>query len=80
MKPMLLHAGLQDARVAEHRQEIPSKWERLGDLALLPSQAFQSGAFKSLGIGLWDTVAAALGVARLARQSPVAKTGAQCSA
>lgn len=55
--------------------EVPSKWERLGDLALLPNQAFTSAAWAHLGAQLWEAVAAALGVARLARQSPVANKG-----
>lgn len=77
MNATLLRIGLQDAQVAELRQELPTKWERLGDLVLLPNQAFQSDAWTPLGAELWDTVAAALGVARLARQSPIANTGTQ---
>ena len=77
MNALLLRTGLQEAQVAELLQEVPTKWERLGDLALLPNQAFQSDAWRKFGGELWDTVAAALCVARLARQRPIANTGMQ---
>ena len=57
--------------------QIPSKWERLGDLALLPNQSFALPVWASLSSELWEAVAAALGVARLARQSSIAATGAR---
>ncbi len=88
--------------------EVPSRWERLGDLVLLPSAALASPEWLSVmaaapgggGSGggggeggeggggggaagggadpllpLWRAVAEALGVARVARQAPVANTG-----
>jgi len=71
----VLLAGYSEAAIAALRTEIPGKWERLGDLALLPNQAFLSHEWKALGTHLWDTVAAALSVARLGKQSPVANSG-----
>ena len=58
------------------RVQIPSKWERLGDIALLPNQSFASPVWATVGSELWGAMAAALGVARLARQSSIANTGA----
>ena len=70
-------AGLSQAEIAALTPEIPSKWERLGDLALLPSSAFLSSQWAPSG-QLWDRVAAALAVTRLARQAPIANTGTPC--
>lgn len=73
--PASWHAGHPDEAVKALRAQIPCKWERLGDIALLPSQSFASPVWASLGSELWEAVAAALGVARLARQSSIANTG-----
>ncbi len=70
-----MSAGYSEAEVSALTSEIPAKWERLGDLALLPKEAFLSPRWAGLGGQLWDTVAAALAVARLARQGPIANTG-----
>ena len=55
--------------------EIPTKWEKLGDLALLPSGSFSSDAVWTPTIRrqLYPAVAAALGVTRLARQAEVSQ-------
>ncbi|MFB1005446.1 MAG: hypothetical protein QMC59_03070 [Candidatus Poseidoniaceae archaeon] len=58
---------------------LPSKWERLGDLIVLPIGAFQDdvwcerleAASRSNRQELWRNVAAALGGARLARQAQI---------
>lgn len=53
---------------------FPRKWEQLGDLVLLPHNAFESvglghdSADWGLGPVLWRTVADALKVSRVARQ------------
>lgn len=73
--PASWHAGHPDVAIQAMRAQIPCKWERLGDIALLPSQSFASPVWVSLGSELWEAVAAALGVARLARQSSIANTG-----
>lgn len=53
--------------------EIPSKWEKLGDLALLPAGSFASEEVWTPAVcrQLYPQVAAALGVTRLARQAEV---------
>lgn len=62
-----------------HTNGIPSKWEALGDLIVLPLDAFANGAWiealggatKAQANQLWAAVAHALGGARLARQDHI---------
>ena len=51
-------------------KEVPNKWERLGDLVLLPHSSFKSGAWSRCP-GLWEGVCAALLCGRLARNAPI---------
>lgn len=55
--------------------EIPTKWEKLGDLALLPAGAFASRRLWSDDAlaRVYPAVASALGVTRLARQAEVSQ-------
>ena len=58
--------------------QIPTRWEKLGDLALLPSGAFSDDALwgspsSRASSPLFPAVARALGVTRLARQAEVSK-------
>ncbi len=55
--------------------EVPSKWERLGDLVLLPADSFRAAEWAALGNALWTAVGAALKADRVARQAPIANTG-----
>ena len=59
--------------------DLPCRWERLGDLALLPPDSLQHPAWAQAVRGgrpaLLQAVAVALGVSRLAQQRPVANTG-----
>lgn len=55
--------------------ELPSRWEKLGDLALLPRTSMASPEWGCLGQPLWKAIACALGVKRLAMQAPVADAG-----
>ena len=56
--------------------DLPQRWERLGDLVLLPSSAFDSSdwqdRFASCGARPWACIATALKAARLGRQNVVA--------
>lgn len=63
---------------AQLLSELPTRWEKLGDLALLPRTCMASPDWAGLGQPLWRAVASALGVERLAMQAPVANTG-HCS-
>ena len=71
-------AALIVAPEAESRarpNEIPNKWEKLGDLALLPSESFRSETLwpRETRARLYRETAAALGVTRLARQAEVSQ-------
>ncbi|XP_059144933.1 tRNA wybutosine-synthesizing protein 2 homolog [Physella acuta] len=61
------------------KDEVPHKWERHGNLVILPSTAFISNEWKVLGELLWEVVAKCLKCRRLARQSPVADNGFRSS-
>ncbi|CAI5486115.1 unnamed protein product [Closterium sp. Naga37s-1] len=54
--------------------QLPVRWERLGDMVVLPADAMLGEAWDRLGPELWQVVAEALGVTRVARQAPVAPT------
>ena len=71
-------AALVVAPEAESRarpNEIPNKWEKLGDLVLLPSESFRSETLwpRETRARLYHETAAALGVTRLARQAEVSQ-------
>ncbi|XP_074307515.1 tRNA wybutosine-synthesizing protein 2/3/4-like [Silene latifolia] len=59
--------------------QLPTRWERLGDIAVLPITSFRDPAWDTLGMELWDAVAKTLGAHRLARQGRVASTGTRDS-
>ncbi|KAH9608479.1 hypothetical protein KSS87_000681 [Heliosperma pusillum] len=59
--------------------QLPTRWERLGDIAVLPITSFRDPAWDTLGMELWDAVAKTLGTRRLARQGRVAATGTRDS-
>ncbi|KAF8794077.1 tRNA wybutosine-synthesizing protein 2 like protein [Argiope bruennichi] len=48
--------------------DIPSKWEKHGDLVLLPASSFQNKLWSLLGGRLWDIVSEALKCQRVARK------------
>lgn len=60
-------------------EQLPSRWERLGDIVVLPVSSFKDPAWNTLGDELWTVVAKSLGARRLARQGPIAPTGTRDS-
>jgi hypothetical protein len=72
---LLRQRGLPQQQVAQLLAQLPRKWEKLGDLALIPADAMTDQAWAGMGQELWAAVAGALRVSRLARQRPVASTG-----
>lgn len=60
---------------AELEADLPRSWQRHGDLLLLSEDCFQATQWKSLEPELWETVASALGVQRLARRGRVLPDG-----
>ncbi|GIY95922.1 tRNA wybutosine-synthesizing protein 2 homolog [Caerostris extrusa] len=51
--------------------DIPSKWEKHGDLILLPASSFQNEMWSILGEELWNAAAMALKCNRIARKFPI---------
>ncbi len=72
---LVLAQDMTQERVAELLLELPSRWEKLGDLALLPRTSMTSPDWGRLGQPLWEAVGDALSVKRLAMQAPVADAG-----
>ncbi|KAL2467137.1 tRNA wybutosine-synthesizing protein 2/3/4 [Abeliophyllum distichum] len=71
----LNHRGLP----VELLEELPSRWERLGDIIVLPVTSFKDPLWDSIGKELWPLVAKSIGTHRLARQGQIAKTGTRDS-
>jgi len=70
--------GFAQEHSAQLLSDLPTRWEKLGDLALLPRTCMASPDWGNLGQSLWRAVATALGIERLAMQASVANTG-HCS-
>lgn len=60
---------------AELQADLPHSWQRHGDLLLLSEDCFQAQEWKDLEPELWDAVASALGVQRVAKRGRVAPDG-----
>ncbi|XP_021719707.1 tRNA wybutosine-synthesizing protein 2/3/4-like [Chenopodium quinoa] len=60
-------------------EQLPTRWERLGDVVVLPITSFRDPAWDTIGSELWSAVAQTLGARRLARQGRVASTGTRDS-
>nr|XP_012804862.1 tRNA wybutosine-synthesizing protein 2 homolog [Jaculus jaculus] len=60
---------------AQLEADLPRSWQRHGDLLLLSEDCFRAPQWKSLEPELWDTVASALGVRRLAKRGRVLPDG-----
>ncbi|NXM33450.1 TYW2 protein, partial [Oxyruncus cristatus] len=59
----------------ELERDVPHAWQRHGDLVLLSEDSFRAAPWESLGPALWETVALALGVRRVARRGRVLPDG-----
>lgn len=60
---------------AELEADLPRSWQRHGNLLLLSEDCFQGKQWKTLEPELWDIVASALGVQRLAKRGRVLPDG-----
>ncbi|ELW49094.1 tRNA wybutosine-synthesizing protein 2 homolog [Tupaia chinensis] len=60
---------------AELETDLPRSWQRHGNLLLLSEDCFQAKQWKTLEPELWETVASALGVQRLAKRGRVSPDG-----
>ncbi|CAH1786073.1 unnamed protein product, partial [Owenia fusiformis] len=57
-------------------EDIPSRWQRHGDLVMLPEKAFQHPVWEeSLGLDIWKIVANSMGCKRLAKKCRIASDG-----
>ncbi|XP_052201348.1 tRNA wybutosine-synthesizing protein 2/3/4 isoform X2 [Diospyros lotus] len=72
---LVKHKGLP----AELLGQLPTRWELLGDIVVLPVSSFKDPVWDSIGDELWPVVAKSLGAKRLARQGQVAPTGTRDS-
>ncbi|KAL3627489.1 hypothetical protein CASFOL_028852 [Castilleja foliolosa] len=64
---------------AELIEQLPTRWERLGDIIVLPVTSFKDQVWESIEEELWPLVARSLGTQRLARQGRIAQTGTRDS-
>ncbi|XP_003256234.2 tRNA wybutosine-synthesizing protein 2 homolog [Nomascus leucogenys] len=65
---------------AELEADLPRSWQRHGNLLLLSEDCFQAKQWKNLGPELWEIVALALGVQRLAKRGRVSPDGTRTPA
>lgn len=65
---------------AELEADLPRSWQRHGNLLLLSEDCFQAKQWKNLEPELWETVASALGVQRLAKRGRVSPDGTRTPA
>ncbi|PSS24836.1 TRNA wybutosine-synthesizing protein [Actinidia chinensis var. chinensis] len=72
---LIKHKGL----AAELLEQLPTRWDRLGDIVVLPVSSFKNPVWDSIGDELWPIVSKSLGARRLARQGRVAPTGTRDS-
>ncbi|KAK1304759.1 tRNA wybutosine-synthesizing protein 2/3/4 [Acorus calamus] len=63
----------------EMLEQLPTRWERLGDIVVLPVSSFGDPAWDLIGNELWPVVAESLGACRLARQGRILPTGTRDS-
>ncbi len=66
-------SGLLGSAASEgHLEDLPRRWERFDDVALLPSSAFAHERWEAVrSDGLWRAVAGGLGASRLGRMGEV---------
>ncbi|KAJ3683789.1 hypothetical protein LUZ60_014016 [Juncus effusus] len=59
--------------------QIPTRWEQLGDMVILPKTCFKDPFWDSISDQLWPLVAKSLGTQRLARQGRILPNGTRDS-
>ncbi|KAK4753279.1 hypothetical protein SAY87_022077 [Trapa incisa] len=60
-------------------EQLPSKWERLGDIVVLPGTSFKDPVWETMGEELWAVIAEVLKTNRLAKQGCVTPNGTRDS-
>ncbi|XWS12833.1 hypothetical protein CRYUN_Cryun37aG0124200 [Craigia yunnanensis] len=72
---LIRHKGLS----VKLLEQLPNRWERLGDIVVLPVSSFMDPVWDSIGEELWPIIARSLNTCRLARQGRVAPNGTRDS-
>ncbi|XP_010655400.1 tRNA wybutosine-synthesizing protein 2/3/4 isoform X2 [Vitis vinifera] len=72
---LIKHRGLSSQLL----EQLPTRWERLGDIVVLPVTSFKDPIWDSIGDELWPIIAKSLNTCRLARQGRVAPSGTRDS-
>ncbi|KAJ1700928.1 hypothetical protein LUZ63_000707 [Rhynchospora breviuscula] len=75
VKPLLERSGMP----LEFLEQLPTRWEQLGDMVVLPKNSFKDPQWDLIAKELWPIVANSLGTQRLARQGSVMPTGTRDS-
>ncbi|ONI09967.1 hypothetical protein PRUPE_4G021000 [Prunus persica] len=60
-------------------EELPARWEQLGDIVVLPATSFKNPLWDSMREELWPVIAKSVNAHRLARQGRVASNGTRDS-
>nr|Q8H4D4.1 RecName: Full=tRNA wybutosine-synthesizing protein 2/3/4; Includes: RecName: Full=tRNA wybutosine-synthesizing protein 3 homolog; Short=tRNA-yW-synthesizing protein 3; AltName: Full=tRNA(Phe) 7-((3-amino-3-carboxypropyl)-4-demethylwyosine(37)-N(4))-methyltransferase; Includes: RecName: Full=tRNA wybutosine-synthesizing protein 2 homolog; Short=tRNA-yW-synthesizing protein 2; AltName: Full=tRNA(Phe) (4-demethylwyosine(37)-C(7)) aminocarboxypropyltransferase [Oryza sativa Japonica Group]BAC20692. len=60
-------------------EQLPTRWETLGDIIVLPKTCFKDPLWESVRDDLWPLVAKSLGAQRLARQGKITPNGTRDS-
>jgi len=60
-------------------EQLPARWETLGDIIILPKTCFKDPLWESVGEELWPLIAKSLGAQRLARQGKIMPNGTRDS-
>ncbi|KAG8080376.1 hypothetical protein GUJ93_ZPchr0007g3241 [Zizania palustris] len=60
-------------------EQLPTRWETLGDVNVLPKTCFKDPLWESIRDELWPLVAKSLGAQRLARQGKITPNGTRDS-
>ncbi|CAN8246270.1 unnamed protein product [Cochlearia groenlandica] len=79
MKDAIMSILKQKGLAEELLDELPQRWERLGDIVVLPVTSFKDPAWSSISDEVWSAVAISLGANRLARQGRVQANGTRDS-
>ncbi|XP_015574248.1 tRNA wybutosine-synthesizing protein 2/3/4 isoform X1 [Ricinus communis] len=72
---LIKHKGLS----TELLEQLPTRWERLGNIVVLPVTSFKDPSWDLIGEELWPAIARSLNSQRLARNGRVAPTGTRDS-
>ncbi|XP_033751812.1 tRNA wybutosine-synthesizing protein 2 homolog isoform X2 [Pecten maximus] len=67
--------GKDDVDFSTLLKDIPTHWERHGDLIVFPVNFFTQHAWQGLGARLWEAVATSLGCSRLAQKGTISSNG-----